>query len=94
MITLGGIISDSYIIQIVYKIYYMAILTVRLSDKERKDLLKYGSVSEGLREGIRLYLRAKKKKEILRRLEELQKKNPVEITSAEIVRMIKEDRSR
>ena len=77
-----------------YTEYYMTTLTVRLSDKEKKELLKYGTVSEGLREGIRLYINAKKKQGTLRKLEKLQKKNPVTILSSEIVRSIREDRNR
>ncbi len=72
----------------------MVTLTVRLSDKEKKELLKYGTISDGLREGIRLYVREKKKREALRRLQELQNKNPVTIPTSEIVRMIREDRHR
>ena len=74
--------------------YYMTTVTVRLSDKEKKELLKYGTISEALRQGIQLYVRARKKQKILRRLEELQKKNNVKISSSEIAKMIREDRNR
>lgn len=74
--------------------YYMATVTVRLTDKEKNEILKYGTLSEGLREGARLYVKAKKKREILGRLEKLQKRNPVTISSSEIVRMLRADRGR
>ncbi|HKW04200.1 MAG TPA: hypothetical protein VJN71_02765 [Nitrososphaerales archaeon] len=72
----------------------MATFIVRLSEKEKKELLKYGSISEGHREGIQLYVKAKRRREIMRELDELQRKNPVEISSSEIVRSIREDRDR
>lgn len=72
----------------------MATLTVRLSDKEKKELLQYGSISQGLREGIRLYVKTKKRQAALRKLAELQKRYPVKASSSEIVEMIREDRRR
>lgn len=72
----------------------MTTLTVRLSDKEKRELLEYGSISQGLREGIHLYVRSKKRQAALRKLAVLQKKYPVKTSSSEIVRMIREDRHR
>ena len=74
--------------------YHLTTVTLRLSDKEKKELLRYGTVSEALRQGIQLYLRTRKKQETLHRLEELQKKNPAKISSSELVKMIREDRNR
>ena len=72
----------------------MPTLTVRLSDKEKEELLKYGTVSQGLREGIQLYLRTTRKQQALRRLGELQKANPLKLSSSEIAKMIRDDRNR
>jgi hypothetical protein len=83
----------SYVVY--YNYYYiMATLTVRLSDKEKEELLRYGSISQGLREGIRLYVKEKKRQDALRKLAELQKKYTVKTSSSEIVEMIREDRHR
>lgn len=67
---------------------------VRLSDEEKKELQKYGSLSQVLREAMKFYLNNKKSQEILIKLGELQAKNPVKISNEEIVRMIREDRNR
>jgi Arc/MetJ-type ribon-helix-helix transcriptional regulator len=72
----------------------MTTVCVRITEEEKKELQKYGSLSETLREAMKLYLNTKKSQEILDKLGELQAKNPVEITSEEIVRSIREDRSR
>ena len=44
-------------------------------------MLEYGGLSKGVREGIRLYLKAQKSQEIFRKLEDLQRKNPVKTAS-------------
>ena len=74
--------------------YYMPTVTLRLSDKEKKELLRYGTVSEALRQGIQLYIMTRKNQESFRRLEELQKKNPAKISSSELAKMIRQDRNR
>jgi len=72
----------------------MTSVTVRLSEKEKKGLLKIGKpVSESIREGIDLYLKSKKRRELLKKLEELQRVNPPLLTSTEEeVQLIREDR--
>jgi len=55
-------------------------------------LIEYGGLSKGVREGIRLYLRAQKSREIFRKLEELQKKNPAKTASEKEVELIRQDR--
>ena len=35
----------------------MPTLSVRLTEEEKKELLEYGGLSKGVREGVRLYLK-------------------------------------
>jgi hypothetical protein len=67
---------------------------VRISKEEKKELKKYGSLSHTLGEAIKLYLNTKKTEEALSKLGELQAKNPVKISSKEIVKLIRDDRNR
>jgi len=67
-------------------------VSVRLTEEEKKELIEYGGLSKGVREGIRLYLRAQKSREIFRKLEELQKKNPAKTASEKEVELIRQDR--
>ena len=67
-------------------------MSVRLTEEEKKELIEYGGLSKGVREGIRLYLRAQKSREIFRKLEELQKKNPAKTASEKEVELIRQDR--
>jgi len=68
-------------------------ITVRLSEKERKELAKHGNISEVVREALSLYLREKNSRKIISRLKELQK-SPVRSTIPEDVRLIRADRDR
>ena len=70
----------------------MPTVSVRLTEEEKKELLEYGGLSKGVREGIRLYLKAQKSQEIFRKLEELQRKNPVKTASEKEVELIRQDR--
>ncbi|MBM3898510.1 MAG: hypothetical protein FJ358_08350 [Thaumarchaeota archaeon] len=72
----------------------MPTISVRISKKEKEELLKYGILSTGLREGLRLYLNTQKSRKLLHKLEELQRKNQVRTTELEEVKMIKEARNR
>jgi hypothetical protein len=72
----------------------MPTITVRISEEEKKKLLQHGELSKSVREAVKLYLDADRSRELLARLEELQRKNPVKTTSNKEVRMINEDRSR
>ena len=72
----------------------MNTVCVRISEEEKKQLKKYGSLSHTSREAMKLYLNTKKTEETLTKLGELQAKNPVNISSEEIVRLIREDRDR
>ncbi len=77
-----------------YDLYDMPTISVRISEEERKKLLKYGSFSSSVRDALRLYLDTKKSEELLRKLEELQRRNPITTTTMEEVRLIREDRAR
>ena len=72
----------------------MPTISVRISDKEKKELLNYGTLSTSVREGLRLYINTRKSQELLHKLEELQRKNPIKTTVFEEVKLIKEDRNR
>jgi hypothetical protein len=77
-----------------YIMYYMPTITVRISEEEKKKLLQHGDLSKSVREAVRLYLNAERSRQLLTRLEELQRKNPVKTTTSKEVRMINEDRTR
>jgi Arc/MetJ-type ribon-helix-helix transcriptional regulator len=68
-------------------------ITVRLSERERNELQKYGKISEVVREALRLYLRTKDSKRIIARLKELQKSH-LRTTIQEDLRLIRADRER
>lgn len=72
----------------------MPTITVRISDEEKKRLLKRGKISKSVREALELYLNTVKSQDLIARLEELQRENPIRTTPAEEVRLIKEDRKR
>lgn len=72
----------------------MTAVCVRITEEEKQELLKYGSLSSTVRDAIKLYINRKKTEKILAKLGELQAKNPVKLTTEEIVRSIREDRSR
>jgi uncharacterized protein YlbG (UPF0298 family) len=72
----------------------MTTVCVRITEEEKRELLKYGSLSKTLREAMKLYLNNKKYEDVLAKLKELQAKNPIRTTTEEEVRMIREDRNR
>jgi len=72
----------------------MTTVCVRITEEEKRELMKYGSLSTILRDAIKLYVNTKKSEEVLAKLGELQAKNPVKLTTEEIVRSIREDRNR
>jgi hypothetical protein len=72
----------------------MPTITVRISDEEKRRLLKRGKLSKSVREALELYLNMAQSRDFITRLEELQRRNPVKTVSAEEVRMINEDRKR
>jgi Arc/MetJ-type ribon-helix-helix transcriptional regulator len=70
----------------------MTVITVRLSEKEKAALEKYGKISDVVRDAIRLYINDKKAREAIEELKEIQRKYPVNTTTEEIVKLIREDR--
>ena len=67
---------------------------VRISDEEKRQLQKYGKLSETLGEAIKLYLNMKKYGELLKKMADVQSKKPIKASTEEIVRSIQEDRNR
>ena len=72
----------------------MATVSVRIPEEQKKELLRYGSLSDAIREGVKLYLDSRKREEALKKLESLQKRNSLKTSSGEEARLIGEDRSR
>jgi hypothetical protein len=72
----------------------MPSITVRISDEEKKRLLKHGKLSKSVREALELYLNTARSRDLIAKLEELQQKNQIRTTSAEEIKMINEDRKR
>jgi hypothetical protein len=70
----------------------MTTVTVRLSEKEKAQLEKYGKISDVIRDALQMYINNKKAREALKKLAEYQKRNPVTTTTEEITAMIREDR--
>ena len=68
-------------------------ITVRLSEKERKELAKHGRISDVVRDALSLYLREKNSRKIIGRLLELQK-SKVQSRIEEDLRLIRADRDR
>jgi uncharacterized protein YlbG (UPF0298 family) len=72
----------------------MKTVCVRISEEEKRQLKKYGRLSDTLREAMKLYLNKRKSEELLHKLEELQAKHPVKTSTEEEVKLIREDRNR
>jgi hypothetical protein len=70
----------------------MPTISVRITDEERKKLLRYGPLSETVREALELYMRNKKSREFVQKLRQFQQENPVKVDPDEIVRTIREGR--
>ena len=68
-------------------------ITVRISEKERKELAKHGRISEVVRDALSLYLREENSRRIIARLKELQE-SPVRSTIQEDLRLLRADRDR
>jgi Arc/MetJ-type ribon-helix-helix transcriptional regulator len=68
-------------------------LTVRLSEHEKQELQKHGTLSDVVREAIRLYLRNKNSRRTIARLKELQN-TPIASSINDDLRLIRADRER
>ncbi len=71
----------------------MPTISVRVTEEELKKYQKHGPLSKTIREAMELYEKDRKKVEAIKKLEELQRENPVHITTEEIVRIIREGRN-
>jgi len=69
-------------------------ITVRLSEKEKRELQKHGKTSEVVREALRLYLRNRTSRRIVSRLKELRKITTMRTTIHDDLRFIRTDRER
>jgi uncharacterized protein YlbG (UPF0298 family) len=72
----------------------MKTVSVRISEEEKRQLRKYGKLSDTLREGMKLYLNKKKSDELLCKLEKLQSASQIKTSIEEEVKLIREDRER
>jgi uncharacterized protein YlbG (UPF0298 family) len=72
----------------------MKTVSVRISEEEKRQLKKYGKLSDTLREGMKLYLNKKKSDELLCKLEKLQSDSQIKTSIEEEVKLIREDRKR
>jgi uncharacterized protein YlbG (UPF0298 family) len=72
----------------------MSTVSVRISEEQKRQLQKYGKLSDTLREGMKLYLKNKKSEELFCKLEKLQAENPIKTSTEDEVRLIRETRSR
>ncbi|HEV2226877.1 MAG TPA: hypothetical protein VGR56_08780 [Nitrososphaerales archaeon] len=70
----------------------MPTISVRITDEERKRLLRYGPLSDTVRDALALYLRDRQSREFVRKLRQFQQENPVKVDPDEIVRIIREGR--
>jgi len=75
-------------------LYYMPIISVRITVEQKRRLAKHGNVSATMRDAVRRYLDDEDSEAIFARLRALQQENGVKTTREEIVRMIREDRLR
>ncbi len=71
----------------------MPTISVRVTEEERKKALRYGPISEAVRKGLELLEKERKREEVIRRLDKLQREHPVKLDPDEIVRIIREDRA-
>lgn len=72
----------------------MPVITIRISDEERKKLEKEGKLSEVVRAAIRFYLNSREVQKSTRKLRELQKKYKVKTTVEDELKLLREDRER
>ncbi len=72
----------------------MPIISVRVSEEEKEEMIRNGGITRVVREAIKLYIQEQRRREVLKKLGELQSHNPVKTTTLEDLQMIKKDRSR
>ena len=72
----------------------MKTVSVRISEEEKRQLRKYGKLSDTLREGMKPYLNKKKTDGLLSKLKKLQSESQIKTSIEEEVKLIREDRER
>ncbi len=72
----------------------MPVITVRISEEERRKLQEEGNISQVIREAIRFYVNSKNANRTLKKLKELQEKYKIKTSVKEDLMLIKEDRAR
>jgi len=72
----------------------MPTISVRISNEEKRELDEYGSISNAVREGVKLYLQSKKTGKALAKLRALQAKDHAKTTTLGELKLIREDRNR
>jgi hypothetical protein len=70
----------------------MPTISVRVTEEERKKLLKHGPLSDTVRKALEQYLKDEERREFLQELKEFQAAHPVKVDPDEIVRIIREGR--
>lgn len=74
--------------------YYMPVVTVRISEQDKRKLAKRGKISDGVREAVRRYLDSEESQLLFEKMRAMQERDRVATTSEEFVKMIKEERYR
>ena len=71
-----------------------SVITVRLSEKEKRELRRQGNISEVVREAVRNYLKDRRSREIISRLMEIQSKRTTRTSLSGDLKLIRVDRER
>ena len=71
-----------------------SVITVRLSEKEKRELRRHGNISEVVREAVRNYLKDRRSREIISRLMEIQSKRTTRTSLSDDLKLIRADRER
>ncbi len=69
-------------------------ITVRLSEKEKRELRKHGNISEVVREAVHKYLKDRKSRETVARLREIQSKGMTRSSLKDDLKLLRVDRER
>ncbi len=72
----------------------MKTVSIRITEEEKRQLKKYGRLSDTLREGMKLYRNKKKSDELLCKLEKMQSESKIKTSIEQEVKLIREDRER
>ncbi len=72
----------------------MPVISIRISEEERRKLQAEGNISQVIREAIRFYVNSKNANRTLKKLKELQEKYKLKTSVKEDLVLIREDRER